>query len=125
MHAGLHVVVAALLASHEVQPADVVLVLRPAALLEGTVVRLTAVQPDGLRRQRAGEHRQLGADLARDAGEQRARGVGHLGAHQQVAELRVPARVVQVHDVHRGHPHAAALEDVELDGGVPEMLFLG
>jgi hypothetical protein len=102
-----------------------VLRLRPgASILKRALVRRAAVWPHRHDRQRPTENGELLPDAPWDRGEHLRHAGGHVGSDEQVREVRVPARAVQVHDLDRVHGQTRSLQDVGLHGDVGDVLVL-
>ena len=112
-------------APHGVERAHVVRrEFRPAPLGEGALVRGRTVRADRDAGERAGEHRRLGRDVPRDAGQQRLDRLRHVRADEEVREIGVRAGTIEVHHLHPAHVEPAPAQDVRLDGDVGEMVLL-
>ena len=97
---------------------------RPAPVHERALVGLRAVLADRHLRQRLRQHRQLVGDHLRHGFEQQARRLGHVRPGEQIAQVWIGARPIEVHDLHPGHLHPALGHDVGLHRHVRQVLLL-
>ena len=74
--------------------------------------------------ERARYHLFLSAKLVGDVGEELGHGLGHVGAGEEVAHIRVAELLVQVHDLGGVDLYAAGRRDVRLHRDVRDVFLL-
>ena len=95
--------------------------LGPAARGEGAGIRLRAMLARGHAGERPREHAGQRVDLAGHAAEQRLDHLRHVGADEQVAQVRVRAGPVEVHHLQPADVEAAPSRHVGLNGDVEQV----
>jgi hypothetical protein len=107
---------------HGVERADVMRrQLGPAARGKGAGIRRRAMRARGHSGERPREHAGQRVDRAGSTAEQRLDHLRHVGADEQVAQVRVRAGPVEVHDLQPADVEPAPLRHVGLNGDVEQV----
>src|SRR5215472_3965773 len=96
----------------------------PAPREERALIRRAAVLADAHIGPRSREHRTLLVEEARHRLPRGTRRFRHLAAYEEIAQVGMGARAIEVHDLESLHVHSGAVEHVRLQRDVGQMLLL-